>query len=75
MNSLWNNDVTAIRNFVKMFYDRAGSDPNLMPKYLILFGDGSYNNRKLGDYLLPSYQSPFSLELLRTYTLMIILDC
>lgn len=63
-----NNDVTAIRNFVKMFYDRAGSDPNLMPKYLILFGDGSYNNRKLGDYLLPSYQSPFSLELLRTYT-------
>lgn len=63
-----NNDMTAIRNFVKMFYDRAGNDPNLMPKYLILFGDGSYNNRKLGDYLLPTYQSPFSLELLRTYT-------
>jgi hypothetical protein len=63
-----NNDVTAIRNFVKMIYDRAGNDPSLMPKYLILFGDGSYNNRNLGEYLLPTYQSPFSLELLRTYT-------
>lgn len=63
-----NNDITAIRDFVKMFYDRAGDDVDAMPKYLILFGDGSYNNRNLGDFLLPTFQSPFSLELLKTYT-------
>jgi hypothetical protein len=34
----------AIRNFMKMFYDRAGSAGSY-PKYLLLFGDGSYDNR------------------------------
>jgi peptidase C25-like protein len=37
-------DVSAIRNFLKMFYDRATNDGE-MPRYLILFGDGSYNNK------------------------------
>ena len=37
-------DASAIRDFMKMFYDRAGSDVNEMPKYLLLFGDGSYDN-------------------------------
>lgn len=36
-------DVAALRNFVKMFYDRAISEAD-MPKYLLLFGDGSINN-------------------------------
>ncbi|MFC1733358.1 type IX secretion system sortase PorU, partial [candidate division KSB1 bacterium] len=36
-------DVAAIRDFMKMFYDRAGSDPEKLPKYLLLFGDGSYD--------------------------------
>ena len=62
------NDITAIRDFVKMFYDRSGGSTTSMPKYLLLFGDGTYNNRNLGAYLLPSYQSPWSLELLKTYT-------
>jgi hypothetical protein len=35
-------DVTAIRDFVKMIYDRS-SGPADMPKYLLLFGDGSYD--------------------------------
>ena len=34
-------DVTAIRDFMKMLYDRAGSNANYLPKYLCLFGDGS----------------------------------
>lgn len=38
-------DITAIRRFAKMFYDRAGNDPTQIPKYLLLFGDGSYDNR------------------------------
>ncbi len=37
-------DVSAIRDMMKMFYDRATNDDEL-PKYLLLFGDGSYDNR------------------------------
>lgn len=37
-------DASAIRDFVKMFYDRAGANENNMPKYLLMFGDGSYDN-------------------------------
>ena len=37
-------DPTAIRSFMKMFYDRAGGDPDKMPEYLLLVGDGSYDN-------------------------------
>ena len=36
-------DISAIRNFVKMFYDKANND-NQLPKNLLLFGDGSYYN-------------------------------
>jgi Peptidase family C25 len=37
-------DATAIRFFMKMFYDRAvvSNDP---PKYLLLFGDGTFDHR------------------------------
>lgn len=37
-------DATAIRSFVKMMYDRA-SIPADLPRYLLLFGDGSYDNK------------------------------
>ncbi len=37
-------DASAIRDFMKMFYDRAGTNESEMPKYLLLFGDGSYDN-------------------------------
>ena len=36
-------DATAIRSFVKMFYDRATLYPEDKPKYLLLFGDGTYD--------------------------------
>lgn len=36
-------DATAIRRFMKMFYDRAAGDPEEQPKSLLLFGDGSYD--------------------------------
>jgi hypothetical protein len=61
------NDPTAIRNFTKMFYDRANGDATKMPKYLLLFGDGTYDNRNLGDYLLPTYESTKSYEALETF--------
>ncbi|MCB9032779.1 MAG: type IX secretion system sortase PorU [Chitinophagales bacterium] len=62
------NDITAIRDFVKMFYDRAGSNANDLPKYLLLFGDGTYHNNDLGQYYLPTYQSKKTFEALETYT-------
>lgn len=37
-------DIVALRNFAKMLYDRATTDEN-MPKYLLLFGDGSFDNK------------------------------
>ncbi|MEP7168942.1 MAG: type IX secretion system sortase PorU [Bacteroidota bacterium] len=62
-------DVSAIRDFVKMFYDRALS-PNDIPRYLLLFGDGSYENKR--DYtgntnFIPTYESENSLSLTDSY--------
>ncbi|MES2704467.1 MAG: type IX secretion system sortase PorU [Bacteroidota bacterium] len=36
-------DLSAIRDFTRMFYKRAGSDEAQMPKYLLLFGGASYD--------------------------------
>lgn len=59
-------DVSAIRNFMKMFYDRSGGTSNSC-RYLLLFGDGSYDNRGSGDKkyntnLILTYQSEESLS-------------
>ena len=37
-------DATAYRRFMKMFYDRAETEQE-KPKYLLLFGDGVFDNR------------------------------
>jgi hypothetical protein len=52
-------DVSAIRDFMKMFYDRKTNYADL-PKYLLLFGDGSYDNKhqlQNNTNLIPTYQS------------------
>ena len=36
-------DISAIRDFARMFYKRAGTDTTKMPKYLLLFGGASYD--------------------------------
>jgi len=54
-----NQDATAIRRFVKMFYERAGGNAALQPKYLCLFGDATYDpkNRVAGNnYMIPTYE-------------------
>ena len=38
-------DATAYRRLMKLFYDRA--DSTNMPRYLLLFGGGVYDNRKI----------------------------
>jgi hypothetical protein len=54
-------DVSAIRDYVRMFYLRAGGDSAQMPKYVCLLGDASYDYRNRlgagGNFLIPPYES------------------
>jgi len=60
-------DATSYRWLMKMLYDRALASGNTKdkPKYLLLFGKGSYDNRKLiqnsGENLILTYQAENSL--------------
>jgi hypothetical protein len=52
-------DATAIRNALKMFYDR-----NRKIKYVLLYGDGSFDNRNIlgaNKAFIPTFQSDNSL--------------
>ncbi len=62
-------DATAYRRYMKMLYDRAETDSDI-PRYLVLFGDGAWDNRMLSpawdncspdDYLL-CYESENSFS-------------
>lgn len=55
-------DATAYRRFMKMFYDRAEcvGDKELYPRYLLLFGDGSCDNRHITSEW-QGYKYPFLL--------------
>jgi hypothetical protein len=58
-------DISALRNFMRMLYDRANGDPKLMPRYLLLFGDASYdykNRIQDNTNLIPTYESYNSLS-------------
>jgi len=64
-------DVSAIRNFMKMFYDRSAGESSYC-RYLLLLGDGSFDNRgSVGKVnnpnLLLTYQSEESLSPTRSY--------
>ncbi|MBS1686756.1 MAG: type IX secretion system sortase PorU [Bacteroidetes bacterium] len=64
------HDISAIRDFVRMVYDKAGSDSTKLPQYLLLMGDGSFdpkdrtadNNNKF-----PTYESLVSDNILNSY--------
>lgn len=66
-------DATAYRWVMKMFYDRAlaAGDADMMPKYLLLFGRGTYDNRGIinnsGDNLVLTYQAEESLNKVNSY--------
>ena len=63
-------DPSAIRNFLKMFYDRAAGNSSLRPQYLLLFGGASYvqlDSKSKGKNNVPSYQSASSLDPLTSY--------
>jgi len=61
-------DISAIKNFTKMFYDRAVADQT--PRYLLLFGDGSFdnlNNLPSNTNFVPVYESPQSANKIDSY--------
>jgi hypothetical protein len=65
------SDPTAIRDFVKMYYDKAGPDSTKRPKYLLLFGSASfdYKNRIANNNnLVPCYENSNAIDPLSTYT-------
>ncbi|HNT70967.1 MAG TPA: C25 family cysteine peptidase, partial [Bacteroidales bacterium] len=52
-------DIAAIRDFIKMFYDRATNDDE-KPKYVLLFGDASYdylNRINNNTNIIPTFES------------------
>lgn len=64
-------DATAIRDFVKMFYDRANLNSSIMPKYLLLFGKGSFDHKGIKfreNNFVVTYQSENSLSPTESYT-------
>ena len=63
-------DITAIKDFVRMFYTRAGSDLSELPKYLLLFGDASYKFKDLTNSntnYVPTFQSNNSTSPISSY--------
>lgn len=66
-------DATAYRWVMKMLYDRALAADNTadLPKYLLLFGRGSYDNRKIrsdsGDNFILTYEADNSLIQTQSY--------
>ena len=62
-------DPAAIRDFMKYLYDRAAT-PSEMPRYLLLFGDGSYDNKARmpnNTNFIPTFQSEESLHPVFTF--------
>lgn len=52
-------DPTAIRYFAKMFYDRGATAIETRPKYMLLFGDGTYDPKNRvanNNNFIPTYQ-------------------
>ncbi len=64
-------DPTAIRDFVKMYYDRFQSSWGQGGKYLMLLGRGSFDYKdrvKNNTNLVPVFENNVSLDPLSTYT-------
>ncbi len=64
-------DASAIKRYMKMLYDRAGADQALMPRYLLLFGDGVFNNLipdGTNQNYIPTYQTVNSWTPSSSYT-------
>jgi hypothetical protein len=65
-----NADPTALRDFIKMYFDKAGNDSSLRPKYVLLFGASSYDYKsriKNNTNFVACYESDNATDPLSTY--------
>lgn len=64
-------DIAAIRDYLKMLYDKANGNTSNQPKYLLLMGDASYDYKGIlstnQSNILPAYQSNESFILTETF--------
>lgn len=64
-------DATAVRDFIKMYYDKAAANPAQKPRYVLLLGDASFDYQDRinpNTNLVPAFESKTSLDPLNTYT-------
>ncbi|GAO28183.1 hypothetical protein JCM15548_247 [Geofilum rubicundum JCM 15548] len=63
-------DPTAIRSFMRMLYEKNGTNSDQIPRYLLLFGHGSYDSRTEDPRrksLIITYQSENSIHVTNSY--------
>jgi len=66
-------DITAIRDYLKMLYDRADGNEDLAPKFLCLVGDASYDYKNIhisaenNSNMVPTFESDESFDARFTY--------
>jgi hypothetical protein len=63
-------DISAIRDFVRMLYEKAGNDSAKVPQYLLLMGDGSFDPKNRvadNNNQMPTYESRESGNILSSY--------
>ena len=61
-------DITAIKDFMRMFYERSSETGK--PKYLLLFGDASYDFKDIlpaNSNFIPTYESDESLHMINSF--------
>jgi len=61
-------DITAIKDMMRMFYERAGEGNK--PKYMLLFGDASYDYKDIkveNTNFVPTFESIASLHQINSY--------
>jgi hypothetical protein len=61
-------DITAIKDFMRMLFERG--QEGIKPRYLLLFGDASYDFKDItqnNTNFIPTYQSPNSLHFINSY--------
>ena len=64
-------DITAIKDLMRMLYEKAGTDSTAWPKYLLLYGDGSYDMKDRingNSNMIPTFQSVNSWKPTDSYT-------
>ena len=63
-------DISAMRDFIRMVYDKA-IDSAQLPRYVLLMGGGSFDPKDRtpdNNNLMPTYESPYSQNILNSYT-------